>query len=186
MVEDAAIEVATVMVAELEYVRNVRSFTVLATDGTELIHVGREPAGTLVTPPIRQQLAELRAERAGEQVSVRVTTPPAVTVLAHVAGVAGYGWQAWTGASSRAAPVTAEEHRLSNGIITVDVDPVDGTFSVDGHGGLGQLVDGGDVGDTYNWCPPRPRHRGGRPDIGVDARRRGGAGARPARDPAHL
>src|SRR3546814_20137978 len=30
----------------------------------------------------------------------------------------------------------------------------DGTFSVDGHGGLGALVDGGDVGDTYNWCPP--------------------------------
>ena len=154
MVEDTAIEVATVMVAELEYVRNVQSFTVLATDGTELVHVAREAAGTLVTPPIRQQLAELRAERAGEQVSVRITTPPAVTVLAHVADVAGYGWQAWTGASSSEAPVVAEELRLSNGIVVVEVDPTDGTFSVDGHGGLGQLVDGGDVGDTYNWCPP--------------------------------
>jgi alpha-mannosidase len=153
MVEDTAIEVATVMVAELEYVRNVRSFTVLAADGVEIIHVAREPAGTLVTPPIRQRLAELRAERVGEQVSVRVATPPAVTVLAHVADVAGYGWQAWRGESSRAA-VVADEHGLSNGIITVDVDPTDGTFSIDGHGGLGQLVDGGDVGDTYNWCPP--------------------------------
>jgi alpha-mannosidase len=154
MVEGAAIEVATVMVAELEYIRNILSFTVLGADGSELITVTREPAGTLVTPPIRQQLADLRAERAGEAVSVRVTTPPAITVLAHVGDVAGYGWQAWTGASSSIAPATAEPTRLTNGIVTVEVDPTDGTFAVDGHAGMGQLVDGGDVGDTYNWCPP--------------------------------
>ncbi len=154
MVEDTVVEVATVMVAELEYVRNVGSFTVLAADGTELLRVVREPAGTLVTPPIRQQLAELRGERAGERVSVRVTTPPAVTVLAHVSDVPGYGWQAWSGTPSRAEPVTVDGRRLANGVISVEVDPTDGTFAVDGHGGLGRLVDGGDVGDTYNWCPP--------------------------------
>ena len=60
--------------------------------------------------------------------------------------------------------VTADEHRLENGIVTVEVDPTDGTFSVDGHRGLGQLVDGGDVGDTYNWCPPDA-------DVVVDAPR---------------
>ena len=154
MVGDTAIEVATVMVAELEYLRNVESFTVLAADGSELIRVAREPAGTLVTPPIRRQLADLRTARAGEQVSVRITTPPAVTVLAHVADVAGYGWQAWTGASAPAAPVTATDLQLANGVVRVVVDPADGTFAIDGHAGLGQLVDGGDVGDTYNWCPP--------------------------------
>ncbi|MFL6205850.1 MAG: alpha-mannosidase [Acidimicrobiales bacterium] len=154
MVEDAAVEVATVMVAELEHVRNVRSFTVLASDGTELLRVAREPAGTLVTPPIRQQLADLRGDRAGERVSVRVTTPPAVTVVAHVSDVPGYGWQAWSGTPTGAEPVTVGPHRLANGVISVEVDPTDGTFSVDGHGGLGRLVDGGDVGDTYNWCPP--------------------------------
>jgi hypothetical protein len=36
----------------------------------------------------------------------------------------------------------------------VEVDGADGTFAVDGHAGLGRLVDGGDCGDTYNWCPP--------------------------------
>ena len=154
MVEDAAIEVATVMVAELEYVRNVESFTVLAADGTELSRVVREAAGTLVTPPIRQHLADLRAERAGELVSVRVTTPPAITVLAHVDGVPGYGWQAWTGESAAVEPVGADAHSLHNGRISVEVDPTDGTFAIDGHRGLGRLVDGGDVGDTYNWCPP--------------------------------
>jgi alpha-mannosidase len=86
-------------------------------------------------------------------VRVRVTNRPAVTVLAHVDGVAGYGWQAWAGASPT-APVTATDTTLANGILTVEVDPGDGTFAIDGLRGLGALVDGGDVGDTYNWCPP--------------------------------
>jgi mannosylglycerate hydrolase len=154
LVAGAAIEVATVMVAELEYVRNISSFTVLGADGAELISVTREPAGTLVTPPVRQQLADLRAAHAGQQVTVRVTTPPALTVLAHVEEVPGFGWQAWDGAASAAAPVTATDLRLDNGVVTVEVDPTDGTFSLDGHPGLGRLVDSGDVGDTYNWCPP--------------------------------
>src|SRR5690606_35883579 len=42
--------------------------------------------------------------------------------------------------------------------------PEDGTFAIDGHGGLGRLVDGGDVGDTYNWCPPELESRVDRPD----------------------
>jgi mannosylglycerate hydrolase len=142
------------MVAELEHARNVGAFTVHAVDGTELLRVIREPAGTLVTPPIRQQLAELRDDRAGELVSVRVTTPPAVTVLAHVDEVPGYGWAAWAGTSSGTEPATADALRLDNGVLSVEVDPTDGTFTIDGHGGLGRLVDGGDVGDTYNWCPP--------------------------------
>ncbi|MGH9083375.1 MAG: hypothetical protein ACRDWN_08530, partial [Acidimicrobiales bacterium] len=36
----------------------------------------------------------------------------------------------------------------------VVVDPADGTFSVDGLAGLGRLVDGGDLGDSYNYSPP--------------------------------
>jgi mannosylglycerate hydrolase len=154
LLDDTAVEVATVMVSELEYVRNVLAFAVEAADGTELLQVAREEAGTLVTPPVRRDLAELRVAHAGQPVRVRITTNPAVTVLAHVADVAGYGWQAWTGASAPAEPVTIDEHHLGNGILTVEVDAEDGTFSIDGHAGLGRLVDGGDVGDTYNWCPP--------------------------------
>ena len=50
--------------------------------------------------------------------------------------------------------MTVDGTTLTNGLVTVDVDPADGTFSLDGLAGLGQLVDGGDVGDTYNWSPP--------------------------------
>lgn len=45
-------------------------------------------------------------------------------------------------------------HGLSNGLVEVEVDPSDGTFSIGGVPGYGRLVDGGDAGDTYNWCPP--------------------------------
>ena len=154
LLDATPIEVATVMVSELEYARNVLSFTVDAADGTELLHVPREEAGTLVTPPVRRQLAELRDARAGERVRVRITNNPAVTVLAAVADVTGYGWQAWAGAGAPVEPVMASDWSLANGTLTVEVDPDDGTFSLNGLAGLGQLVDGGDVGDTYNWCPP--------------------------------
>ena len=44
---------------------------------------------------------------------------------------------------------------LTNGLVTVVVDGDDGTFALDGHRGLGRLVDGGDLGDSYNYSPPR-------------------------------
>ncbi len=154
LMDDTPVAVATVMVSELEYVRAILSFTVEAVDGTELLHVEREKAGTLVTPPVRRELAAIREARAGETVRVRVTNKPAVTVLAHVDAVPGFGWQSWTGANAPVEPVVASASGLANGILTVTIDEADGTFAINGHGGLGALVDGGDVGDTYNWCPP--------------------------------
>ena len=70
-------------------------------------------------------------------------------------------------------PVTVDELHLANGRVSVDVDPADGTFSIDGHAGLGRLVDGGDVGDTYNWCPPLAETLVDAP-IAVTTRGRGG------------
>jgi mannosylglycerate hydrolase len=153
LLDRTAIEVATVMVSELEYLRNVLSFTIDGPDDRELIRVEREEAGTLVTPPIRKALAELRVAHPGELVRVRITNHPAITVVAPVDEVAGFGWRAWTGAAE-VSPVVVGERHLDNGLLRVEVDPGDGTFAIDGLAGLGQLVDGGDVGDTYNWCPP--------------------------------
>ena len=186
LLDDTAVEVATVMVAELEYVRNILSFTIDDADGDELLHVEREDAGTLVTPPVRRALAAVRDARAGENVRVRVTNNPAVTVLAHVADVAGYGWQAWTGAAAVAEPVTTDDWHLANGSLTVEVDPLDGTFAIDGHTGLGALVDGGDVGDTYNWCPPLDDTLVDAPTSVSTRVRRGGTRARTPRGPPHL
>lgn len=75
------------------------------------------------------------------------------TVLARMADVPGFGWRRWAPGPLDVAPVTAADRHLSNGIVDLIVAD-NGTFSVNGHAGLGRLVDGGDKGDTYNWCPP--------------------------------
>ncbi len=79
---------------------------------------------------------------------------PERRVLASVAPVPGFGW-------GPARPVAATHpvrpvgvHGLSNGLVDLNVDELDGTWSLGTLEGLGRLVDGGDVGDTYNWCPP--------------------------------
>lgn len=43
---------------------------------------------------------------------------------------------------------------LGNGLVSVLVEPTDGTFTVDRIAGFGRLVDGGDLGDSYNYSPP--------------------------------
>jgi hypothetical protein len=43
---------------------------------------------------------------------------------------------------------------IDNGLVRVQVDRATGTLALDGRPGLGRIVDGGDEGDTYNWCPP--------------------------------
>ena len=52
-------------------------------------------------------------------------------------------------ADAAGAPVA-----LSNGLVSVEVDEATGTFSLNGLPGYGQLVDGGDLGDSYNYSPP--------------------------------
>ncbi len=44
---------------------------------------------------------------------------------------------------------------LRNGLVEVTVDPSSGTFALNGVPGYGRLVDGGDLGDSYNYSPPR-------------------------------
>ncbi len=50
--------------------------------------------------------------------------------------------------------LTGRPATLSNGLVSVEVDETLGTFSLDGRPGYGQLVDGGDLGDSYNYSPP--------------------------------
>src|SRR5262249_41036979 len=107
-------------------------------------------------------LVELKSDMIalGEQdrnMRVRIVQAPVRRVLFDTGTVEGYGWSCFTGRDSEppAGPVRA----LTNEHLQVVVDPADGTFAittVDGlrAAGLGQLVDGGDGGDTYNYSPP--------------------------------
>jgi alpha-mannosidase len=144
---------------ELEWMTTITGFGLESAGGEVLVAGSRQGEGSLVSPDTRVALAALT--EAGP-VRLRVRRPAEVTVLAHVDEVAGFGWKGWTadGAGTSFQPVSVVDGTsgggptLANGLVTIAVDPADGTFAVDGHPGLGRLVDGGDCGDTYNWCPP--------------------------------
>jgi len=76
--------------------------------------------------------------------------------LVRVDAVPGFGWQAFSelAPSTTAAVAVTDGGQLTNGLVTITVDPADGTFALDGHRGLGRLIDDGDAGDTYNVNPP--------------------------------
>ncbi len=145
------VRVAAVMVAELEYVRSIEAMRIEDATGTVLVSAERDE-GTLITPARRVQLRALEHDG---PVRIVISQPPRCTVLARVEDVLGYGWQAWEPASTaQHGGARADGTALTNGILTVEVDVTDGTWSINGQPGYGRLVDDGDVGDTYNYCPP--------------------------------
>ncbi|MFN7151451.1 MAG: hypothetical protein ACK4V6_18480, partial [Microthrixaceae bacterium] len=79
---------------------------------------------------------------------------PTQRVLALSATVAGFGWAPAVPVVPVAPVAALGTHGLTNGLVRLEVEPSDGTWAVDGLAGMGRLVDSGDVGDTYNWCPP--------------------------------
>ncbi|HEX9969273.1 MAG TPA: hypothetical protein VGB03_03970, partial [Acidimicrobiales bacterium] len=95
-------------------------------------------------------------------VRVRIEQPPSRRVLARVEDVPGFGWALWEVAPATCPPVVVDGSSMANGLVSVVVDAVDGTFSVDGVAGFDRLVDSLDCGDTYNYCPPES-------DVVVDA-----------------
>ena len=102
----------------------------------------------------------------GDRVVVRVARQPSQRLLVRVVDVPGYGWRAWdpTGADAlTVAPVEVDDATLTitNGVVELRIGG-DGTFAIDDLPGLGRVVHDGDVGDTYNWCPPDD-------DVPVDA-----------------
>ena len=125
-------------------------------DGSVDVTIHTDPADRR-QPTFGWAVAELRslaAENNDGEVRVWLHQPPTRTVLARACDVPGLGWAAWTPAPLDVDPVVSTALGLANGLVTVEVDPDDGTFSLDGHRGLGRLVDDGDEGDTYNYSPP--------------------------------
>jgi hypothetical protein len=114
---------------------------------TDLTARGRFPARPSVDH--MRSLAEAEPDRV---VRIHLAETARREVLVRIEGVPGYGWAPV--AAAPVAPVTATDRRLANALVTVEVEAATATFSLDGHGGLGRLVDDGDAGDTYNHCPP--------------------------------
>ena len=77
-------------------------------------------------------------------------------VLTMSGNVAGFGWSIWHPSGAKFTVAAEGPCGLSNGLVSVQVNPTDGTFAVNGHPGYGRIIDEIDVGDTYNWCPAEP------------------------------
>jgi hypothetical protein len=121
------------------------------------IVIGTEPRDGVPVEEIKRDLYTRLTARPDTEVRLRLDQPPIRRILARVADVPGYGWQAFNPVPL-GQPVHAElspsDVTLSNGTTVVVVDARTGTFSINGLKGFGRLVDGGDHGDTYNYSPP--------------------------------
>jgi mannosylglycerate hydrolase len=123
------------------------------------VTVGPEPRPEAPVAAARADLLARLQRRPELPVAIRLDQPPVHRVLARVGPVPGLGW-APLEPRAPAHPVTAEPAgsdggaRMTNGLLEIVVDPKNGTFSLNGQGGFGRLVDGGDLGDSYNYSPP--------------------------------
>ena len=108
----------------------------------------------LLIDDVKAELNTRLAARPGTPLHLRIVQAPTRRILWHVEDVAGFGWLRWAARRPAATAVTASATRMSNDLVTVAVDPATATFSLNGTGGFGRLMDSGDHGDTYNFSPP--------------------------------
>ena len=133
----------------------------LAEDETGLdvtLVIGPEPREGVPVEEIKRELYSRLSARPDLEVRLTIDQPPIRRVLARQEAVQGFGWHRFTPVPL-AHPVRLAGDPISgltvtNDLLTVTVDPIFGTFSLDGVPGYGQLVDDGDHGDTYNYSPP--------------------------------
>ncbi|WP_445525129.1 glycoside hydrolase family 38 N-terminal domain-containing protein [Streptomyces cyslabdanicus] len=144
------------------YGRHIASWS-LSEDGSTLtFEVARHPSAAFDVAEVREALGADWRER---RLRVRIVTPPGATVPVW-AQVPPLGYAAVRPAAE-GSPISAEPpphdvrsdgRVLDNGLVRIEVAG-DGTFGLRGPdgtvtAGLGALVDGGDLGDTYNYAPP--------------------------------
>ena len=124
-------------------------------DVTVSIGHGERPSASIAQ--MTQDVGARLAARPTAPVRVRLDRVPTRRVVARAEPVPGFGWRAFRPARL-AHPVSAVDDAgalcLDNGLVTARVDASDGTFSLGTLHGLGRVVDGGDLGDSYNYSPP--------------------------------
>jgi mannosylglycerate hydrolase len=121
-------------------------------DLVELTLHGRNQLVTnLLVPPIRDDVAARLQARPGRRLHLRILQPEGRRLACYVHQVPGFGWARWRPAAPP-DPVRVEDGVLTNGLVSIAAE--DGAFSINGASGFGRLVESGDLGDTYNYCPP--------------------------------
>ncbi len=122
------------------------------------IAVGTEEKQGVPIAEAKQDVYTRLGARPDAVVRVAMDQPSTRKIVARSGEVPGYGWNAFAPAPL-AHPVEVSEPGgtvvLTNGLVRVEVDAATGAFALDGTPGYGRLVDGGDLGDSYNYSPPR-------------------------------
>ena len=118
------------------------------------ISVGTEEKQGVPIAEAKQDVYTRLGARPDSVVRVSMDQPSTRRIAARTTEIPGYGWAPFR-AAALAQPAEATDNVLSNGLVRVEIDPTDGAFSLDGVAGYGRLVDGGDLGDSYNYSPPR-------------------------------
>ncbi len=127
--------------------------------GLELtLVIGPEPRDGVPVEEVKRELFTRLIARPDTEVRLVIDQPPVRRVLARQMAVPGFGWTRFSPAPLvhpvRLESGTSGGWTLANDLVNVEIDPATGTFSIDGVPGYGQLIDGGDEGDTYNYSPP--------------------------------
>lgn len=161
-------DVVTLVQAAMDGMHELRDVEV-EVDDTGVLDVrlvcAIDGSGSRYAGPAKSVVNDAAAEQPDGPARISLVTPPSQKVLAWVGDVPGFGWKAVVPGADRVGAVTVDDEgapAIANGLVTVEVDPAAGTFSVDGVAGMGRLVDDGDAGDTYNYSPPAT-------DVVVDA-----------------
>jgi hypothetical protein len=154
---DAPLVLATAVSADHPGTRAVRLRDLADGDGAVLVAelLPDHPDGAAAPEEALAEVGRRCAEDPGMRVRLVLRRPaPERRALVLAGPVPAFGWSRWAPRSADHPVERRGSSGLTNGLVTVEVDPVDGTWALDGHRGLGRLVDDGDAGDTYNWCPP--------------------------------
>lgn len=127
-----------------------------------ILDVDRVPdPAELDVDTLLEELDEAAARTSNTAWRLRVVARPHRHLIARVP-VPALGWAALRPAPEGSVarlddPVIRDGRRLSNKLVSITVAE-DGTLTIEGGGvalaGVGRLVDGGDVGDSYNDAPP--------------------------------
>ena len=155
------------------------------------IAVGTEEKPNVPIAEAKQEVFTKLGARPDTCVRVAMDQPATRRIVARTAEVPGYGWARLRPGTARPTRVEVTETDggpivLGNGLVRVEIDHATGTFALDGLAGYGRLVDGGDLGDSYNYSPPGQDSFVETPRVGRGAGQRAGPGPGPGADHRQL
>ncbi|MCX6511959.1 MAG: hypothetical protein NT160_02585, partial [Actinobacteria bacterium] len=121
------------------------------------ISVGSHEIPHVPIAEAKQDLYTLLGARPELLVDVELDQPPIRRVLARMEAVPAFGWKAFNPAElahPAKASIVDGVLAIANELVTVSANAEDASFSINGKAGFGKFVDGGDLGDSYNYSPP--------------------------------